>query len=84
MYDINNFFDLVFCGLCGENLSDLILSMSLQAPPAVQEIPESFVDDFVVTESASAVEVAIAESAAVEPVRITTVVLELQRIKTLN
>ncbi|XP_044051279.1 calphotin-like isoform X2 [Siniperca chuatsi] len=35
--------------------------------PATQETAASLVDDFVVTESASAVEVAIAESAAVEP-----------------
>lgn len=41
---------------------------SLQAP-ATQATADSLVDDFVVTESASAVEVAIAESAAVEPVR---------------
>ncbi|XP_034547395.1 calphotin-like [Notolabrus celidotus] len=43
------------------------VSEIVEALPATQEIPESFVDDFVVTESASAVEVAIAESAAVEP-----------------
>lgn len=44
--------------------------LSFQAP-ATQEIAESLVDDFVVTESASALDVAIAVSAAVEPVRIT-------------
>ncbi len=36
-----------------------------------QEVADSLVDDFVITESASAVEVAIAESAVVQPVRAT-------------
>lgn len=50
-------------------LSHLVLFVSLQAP-AIQDTADSLVDDFVVTESASAVEVAIAESAAaVQPVR---------------
>lgn len=42
--------------------------MSLQTSDA-QDIADNLVDDFVVTDSVSAVEVAIAESATVEPVR---------------
>ena len=42
--------------------------MSLQTADT-QDTADNLVDDFVVTDSVSAVEVAIAESAAVEPVR---------------
>lgn len=59
------------CAGTSQNLTmSSFLSFSLQTP-ATQAIADSLVDDFVVTESASAVEVAIAESAAVEPVRTT-------------
>lgn len=45
----------------------IVLCISVQAP-ATQDISDSLEDDFVVTESAEAVEVAIVES-AVQPVR---------------
>lgn len=52
------------------NISHLVLCVAPKAP-ATQDNADSLVDDFVVTESASVVEDAIAESAAVQAVRTT-------------
>lgn len=57
-------------GTCSSSLS-CFLYYRLSQAPATQDNAESLFDDFVVTESASAVEVAIAESAAVQQVRTT-------------
>lgn len=62
---INSPHRLSLVRVCGKSY---LVTFFLQTSDT-QVIADSLVDDFVVTESVSAVEVAIAESAAVQPVR---------------